>query len=44
MLATTTLPIKEIAASCGFTDQAHLTRLFARSYGTTPAAFRRSAQ
>lgn len=44
MLATTTLPIKEIAASCGFTDQAHLTRLFSRSYDTTPAAFRHSAQ
>lgn len=32
--------IKDIAASCGFSDQAHLTRLFARCYGTTPSAFR----
>lgn len=42
-LAGTDLPIKAIAAACGFTDQAHLTRLFARTRGTTPAAFRRQA-
>lgn len=42
MLAETSTPIKEIAAICGFSDQAHLSRLFARCHGTTPAAFRRS--
>ena len=41
LLALTSLPIKEISASCGFADQAHLTRLFVRSRGRTPAAFRR---
>ena len=43
LLAETALPIKEIAAICGFADQAHLTRLFARARTTTPAAFRRAA-
>ncbi len=33
--------VKEIAGMCGFSDQAHLTRLFVRRYGTTPSAFRR---
>jgi AraC family transcriptional regulator len=41
MLAFTRLPIKEISASCGFADQAHLTRLFLRSRNWTPAAFRK---
>ncbi len=42
LLAETALLTKEVAAMCGFADQAHLTRLFARRYGTAPAAFRRS--
>lgn len=42
LLADTRIPIKEIASDCGFTDQAHLTRLFAREMGATPAAYRRS--
>lgn len=41
LLGRTGMPIKEIAAVCGFTDQAHLTRLFSRAYKVTPAAFRR---
>ena len=41
LLAFTSLPIKEISASCGFSDQAHLTRLFVRSRERTPAAFRK---
>jgi AraC family transcriptional regulator len=41
LLAFTSLPIKEISASCGFADQAHLTRLFVRSRDRTPAAFRK---
>ncbi|PWR24018.1 helix-turn-helix domain-containing protein [Zavarzinia compransoris] len=44
LLAQSRRPIKTIAADCGFTDQAHLTRLFARVHGTTPAAFRRQAE
>jgi AraC-like DNA-binding protein len=35
------LSLGEIAASCGFSDQAHLSRHFRRFFGTTPAAFRR---
>ncbi len=41
LLSLTSLPIKQIAASCGFSDQAHLTRLFLRSRQRTPAAFRK---
>lgn len=43
LLATTTLPIKCIAADCGFSDQAHLTRMFSAAFGQTPAVFRRNA-
>ena len=41
LLAETGLLTKEIAAMCGFSDQAHLTRLYARRFGTTPSAFRK---
>ncbi|HYH18792.1 MAG TPA: AraC family transcriptional regulator [Azospirillum sp.] len=34
-------PIAEAAAAAGFADQAHLTRLFKRSFGYTPGAFLR---
>ncbi len=34
-------PLTDIALTCGFTDQAHLCRLFRRWTGRTPAAFRR---
>ncbi len=44
MLIDTAEPIKAIACACGFTDQAHLTRLLSRELGATPAALRRSAQ
>lgn len=42
LLAETAQPIKQVAAICGFTDQAHLTRLFARETGVTPASYRRA--
>jgi AraC-like DNA-binding protein len=35
--------IAEIAAEAGFTDQAHLCRVFKRESGLTPSAFRREA-
>jgi AraC family transcriptional regulator len=37
-------PIAEIALDCGFSHQEHLTRVFRRLTGMTPASFRRSAQ
>ena len=44
LLARSVLPIKAVAAECGFSDQAHLTRMFSASTGETPAAFRRRAK
>jgi AraC family transcriptional regulator len=34
------LSLKEVAAAAGFSDQAHMTRLFRAKLGTTPGAFR----
>jgi AraC-like DNA-binding protein len=34
-------PLAQIAVACGFADQAHLGRVFQRSAGLTPAAWRR---
>jgi len=36
--------IIEIALACGFTHQEHMTRIFRRAVGVTPAAYRRSVQ
>ena len=36
--------ISEIALECGFTDQAHLCKLFRRRMGQSPAAWRREAR
>lgn len=38
------MPIVEVALDCGFTHQEHLTNVFRRQTGLTPAAFRRAAQ
>ena len=40
LLAQSRLPIKEVAAVCGFADQAHMTRLFQTRLHRTPAALR----
>jgi AraC family transcriptional regulator len=37
------LSLKEIAAAAGFSDQAHMTRMFRAKLGMTPGAFRRQA-
>ena len=41
-LARRDIPLKVVAANCGFADQSHMTRLFRRLLGTTPAEYRRS--
>lgn len=42
LLCHGTLALKEVAASCGFSDQAHLTRMFRTRLGVTPAQFRKN--
>jgi AraC family transcriptional regulator len=41
LLRGTTLPIADIAVACGFADQSHLTRVFSKAFGISPAAWRR---
>lgn len=41
LLITTDDPISGIALACGLADQSHLTRLFSRSVGLPPHAWRR---
>jgi AraC family transcriptional regulator len=41
LLSQSDLAIAQIAFSCGFAHQEHLTRIFRRCTGATPAAFRR---
>lgn len=43
MLVTTALPLTEIALACGFSHQEHMTRIFKRETGLTPAVYRRDA-
>lgn len=33
----------DVAAACGFADQSHMTRIFARQFGFTPGAWRKAA-
>jgi AraC family transcriptional regulator len=44
LLADTQLSIADIAAQLGFSDQAHLTKVFRQIVGETPAAWRRFNQ
>ncbi len=41
LLRLTPLSLTDIAVECGFADQSHLTRVFGRMMGETPAAYRR---
>ncbi|ANM32403.1 hypothetical protein ABI59_20870 [Acidobacteria bacterium Mor1] len=43
LLACSELPIAVIAGECGFSDQAHLCRLFRGRTGRSPGGFRREA-
>lgn len=38
------MPLSNVALSCGFADQSHLTRVFTRQVGASPAAWRREVQ
>ena len=42
LLSETGTPVIEIAFACGFANQEHMTRLFKRSCGIPPAAYRRN--
>jgi AraC family transcriptional regulator len=41
LMLSTTMPLCDIAAECGLADQAHLSRLFRKAVGETPAAWRK---
>jgi AraC family transcriptional regulator len=41
LLRAGTMPIAQVAATCGFSHQEHLTRVIRAHLGTTPAALRR---
>ncbi|MET0275188.1 MAG: AraC family transcriptional regulator [Phenylobacterium sp.] len=41
LLATTGKSVEQVGAACGFADQSHFTRMFARAVGETPARWRR---
>jgi len=42
LMVSSELPLCQIAAECGLADQSHLSRLFRRVVGDTPAAWRRN--
>jgi AraC family transcriptional regulator len=41
LLLNSQMSLREIAKACGFSDQSHLTRAFARMVGASPGAWRR---
>lgn len=41
LLRSSAMPLTEIAADCGFADQSHFSRVFARHTNATPGAWRR---
>lgn len=44
MIADESMPLKTVAAACGFSDQSHMTRVFRRAFQVTPGEFRKMAQ
>ncbi len=42
LLEETALPLVDIALTCGFADQSHLTRIFSKRVGLSPALYRRT--
>lgn len=41
LLLNSSLPLDRVAASCGFVDQSHLSRVFSKHVGQSPSAWRR---
>ena len=41
LMLTTSDPLSQVALACGMADQAHLSKLFRRTVGETPSAWRR---
>ena len=41
LLTSSETPLVEVAGMCGFADQSHFSRVFARIVGTSPGAWRR---
>ena len=41
LMLTSDASLSEVAVSCGFHDQAHLSKVFRARYGQSPAAWRR---
>jgi len=44
MLSDARLPLAQVAARCGFSDQAHFSHAFRRQHGLSPLAYRRLAR
>lgn len=44
LLRTTEVPLKEIAARCGFYDEYHFSRVYRRAQGVPPARYRRETR
>jgi AraC family transcriptional regulator len=44
LLATTDLPLQQVAAQAGFSDQSHLSNAFRKAYGCAPSAVRKNLQ
>jgi AraC-like DNA-binding protein len=43
LLTHSVRPLAEVALSCGFADQSHLSKIFARNLGLPPGEYRRLA-
>lgn len=44
MLATTNMPLAEIAYATGFSNQSHMTATFSKTFGSPPGAYRKAVR